>query len=209
MVYNDCCVDIATRVRRCGYADFTALLAAFVATPRAIWYRDSSGWRKLDCRDRFAAARLELDDPPAQIARSTTRVARSLAASSPLCFAAMTQPATQRRYEVVDLASLPPVECPCGFARRGLTELGDVPITIHETTISADAATHYHQRLTEAYYILECDESAHMELDGQTVPLAPGRLVLIRPGIRHRAVGRMKVLVIVSPKFDPADEWFD
>jgi hypothetical protein len=41
------------------------------------------------------------------------------------------------------------------------------------------------------------------------VPLAPGRLVLIRPGVRHRAIGPMKVLVVVHPKFDPADEWFD
>jgi hypothetical protein len=48
-----------------------------------------------------------------------------------------------------------------------------------------------------------------MQLDDQLVPLAPGQAVLIPPGVRHRAIGRMKVLVIVFPKFDPADEWFD
>ena len=26
---------------------------------------------------------------------------------------------------------------------------------------------------------------------------------------RHRAVGRMRVLNVVVPAFDPADEWFD
>jgi hypothetical protein len=33
--------------------------------------------------------------------------------------------------------------------------------------------------------------------------------VLIRPGVRHRAIGRMQVLIVVYPKFDPHDEWFD
>jgi mannose-6-phosphate isomerase-like protein (cupin superfamily) len=48
-----------------------------------------------------------------------------------------------------------------------------------------------------------------MELDGQQVPITAGTCILIRPGVRHRAIGPMKVLVIVQPKFDPADEWFD
>jgi hypothetical protein len=33
--------------------------------------------------------------------------------------------------------------------------------------------------------------------------------VLIRPGVRHRAIGPMQVLIVVFPKFDLADEWFD
>jgi hypothetical protein len=33
--------------------------------------------------------------------------------------------------------------------------------------------------------------------------------VLIRPGVRHRAVGKMQVLIVVLPKFDASDEWFD
>ena len=37
---------------------------------------------------------------------------------------------------------------------------------------------------------------------------APGE-VLIPPGVRHRAVGRMTILNVVVPPFDPADEWFD
>jgi hypothetical protein len=31
---------------------------------------------------------------------------------------------------------------------------------------------------------------------------------VIRPGT-PRAIGKMKVLIVVFPKFDPADEWFD
>lgn len=48
-----------------------------------------------------------------------------------------------------------------------------------------------------------------MELDGQRLPIGVGQCVLIPPGVRHRAIGNMTVLVIVYPKFDPRDEWFD
>ena len=45
--------------------------------------------------------------------------------------------------------------------------------------------------------------------DGEIIDVRPGMAVLIPPGVRHRAVGEMKVLIVVLPKFDPADEWFD
>ena len=50
-----------------------------------------------------------------------------------------------------------------------------------------------------------------MELDGKLVPVKPLTAILIRPGCRHRAVGRLKVVNIPIPAFDPAnpDEWFD
>lgn len=48
-----------------------------------------------------------------------------------------------------------------------------------------------------------------MELDGQPIPVRSQMCVLIRPGVRHRAVGRMSVLIFVLPKFDQNDEYFD
>jgi hypothetical protein len=48
-----------------------------------------------------------------------------------------------------------------------------------------------------------------VELDGLRVPVRPLTAVLIRPGCRHRAVGRLRILNTVVPAFDPADEWFD
>ena len=36
-----------------------------------------------------------------------------------------------------------------------------------------------------------------------------GQCLLIPPGVRHRAIGEMTVLIVVIPKFDPADEHFD
>lgn len=114
-----------------------------------------------------------------------------------------------RRYEVVDFAEIPPVACPCGSARRAFAEVEDFPGTLHVTEISADARTHYHKRLTETYYILQCDADAKMQLDDEQLALKPGIAILIRPGVRHRAIGKMKVLILAVPKFDPEDEWFD
>jgi len=57
--------------------------------------------------------------------------------------------------------------------------------------------------------VLECGADARMQLDKEIVPVQPGTCILIPPGVRHRAIGVMKVLIIALPKFDPADEWFD
>jgi mannose-6-phosphate isomerase-like protein (cupin superfamily) len=115
----------------------------------------------------------------------------------------------KRGYELADFATVAAVPCPCGAARRAFNDVADFPGTIHRTEISTDARLHYHKRLTETYYILECDTDAHMQLDDDIVALKPGVLILIRPGTRHRAIGKMTVLIIALPKFDPDDEWFD
>ena len=114
-----------------------------------------------------------------------------------------------RGYELVDFNQLEGVACPCGVARRGLADVADFPGTIHVTTISKSARRHYHKRLTEVYYFLECDADAQLELDDDRLPVRAGMCVMIRPGTRHRALGEMKVLIVVTPKFDPDDEWFD
>jgi mannose-6-phosphate isomerase-like protein (cupin superfamily) len=115
----------------------------------------------------------------------------------------------KKNYQVVDFAQIPGVPCPCGTARRAFTDVEAFPGTIHVTEISTEARRHYHRRLTETYFVLECGEDAQMELDDDQISLRPGVCVLILPGVRHRAIGRMKVLIVVLPKFDPEDEWFD
>jgi mannose-6-phosphate isomerase-like protein (cupin superfamily) len=110
---------------------------------------------------------------------------------------------------VVDFEQLPPVECPCGWARRAFVDVPDFPATVHVTEISHDARLHYHRRLTEVYYVLECEPDAQLQLDQRRVDLRPGICVMIPPGVRHRAIGKMKVLIVVAPKFDADDEWFD
>ena len=108
---------------------------------------------------------------------------------------------------IVDFAQLPGTPCPCGTARRAFADIAEYPGTVHVTSISADAELHYHKRLTETYYFLECQPDARMQLDDEIVPVKPGMCVMIPPGVRHRALGRMTVLNIVFPKFDPADEF--
>jgi mannose-6-phosphate isomerase-like protein (cupin superfamily) len=127
------------------------------------------------------------------------------AASAPASSSAVRAP----HYQVADFATIPGVLCPCGVARRAFADVSEFPGTIHVTEIHADARTHYHRKLTETYYVLECEPGARLELDGDVVPVRVGSCVVIPPGTRHRAVGRMRILNIVLPKFDPADEWFD
>jgi mannose-6-phosphate isomerase-like protein (cupin superfamily) len=114
------------------------------------------------------------------------------------------QPA--RRYHVVHFDQIAEVPCPCGSSRRAFADAAEAPGTVHRTEISEDARPHYHRRTTETYYILDCGPGARMELDGELVPIRPGSCVLIPPGVVHRALGRMTILNIVVPKFDPADE---
>ncbi len=114
-----------------------------------------------------------------------------------------------RGYELADFAKIDAVACPCGSARRAFAEIEDFPATVHVTQISEDARLHYHKTLTETYFFLECEPGAQMQLDDERVPVQPGTCIMIRPGTRHRAIGRAKVLIMVLPKFDPQDEWFD
>src|SRR5690242_6309062 len=104
---------------------------------------------------------------------------------------------TATRYQVADFTTIAGDPCPCETARRAFGDVAEFPGTIHVTEISADAQLHYHRRLTETYYFLECDEGAMMQLDDERIPVKPGLCILIPPGVRHRAVGRKKVLIVV------------
>jgi mannose-6-phosphate isomerase-like protein (cupin superfamily) len=111
------------------------------------------------------------------------------------------------RYSVAQLTELPPIPCPCGTARRAFADVPSTLLSVHLTEISETARTHYHRRLTETYVVVEGE--GWLELDGERVPLKPLTAVTIRPGCRHRAVGKLKLINFVVPAFDPEDEWFD
>ncbi|NND96779.1 MAG: cupin domain-containing protein [Pirellulaceae bacterium] len=108
--------------------------------------------------------------------------------------------------QIVDLTQLPCVACPCGTARRAFDDRPELPGTVHLTEISKEAKEHYHTEHTEVYVVLECDDDAAIELDGQRHPVRPLTSILIPPMVRHRAVGQMKVLIVCTPNFDPNDE---
>lgn len=107
---------------------------------------------------------------------------------------------------ITQLDALEPTRCPCGFARRAFAEAGNVA-SLHIVDIEQDSRTHYHKRMTEIYLVLEGE--GQMELDGQLFPVKPMTAIYIKPGCRHRAIGKLKIINIPVPAFDEEDEWFD
>lgn len=114
---------------------------------------------------------------------------------------------TPGNYLVTQLDAVPPVACPCGQSRRGFAIPQNRVATIHLVDISIDARTHYHKAMTEIYLILEGEGT--MELDADKVAVRPMTSILIKPGCRHRLVGRFRIVNVAIPAFDPNDEWFD
>lgn len=113
----------------------------------------------------------------------------------------------EKNFAVAQLDEIDPVACPCGQARRAFGESWNTLATVHLTEISKDSRVHYHKKMTEIYTVLEGE--GHLELDGEIIPLKPLTTVMIRPGCRHRAVGKLKLLIVPMPPFDPADEFED
>ncbi|GAA4463714.1 cupin domain-containing protein [Novipirellula rosea] len=111
--------------------------------------------------------------------------------------------------QLVDLTALPAVACPCGTARRAFADRPEFPGTVHLTEITQAARTHYHNEHVEVYIVLECESDAAIELDGVLHPVRPLTAILIPAGVRHRAVGEMKTIILSSPNFDASDEHFD
>ena len=110
-------------------------------------------------------------------------------------------------YLISQLDQIPPQPCSCGLARRAFVESAANVASLHLVDIQKDSRAHYHKSMTEMYLILEGE--GQMELDGELVSVKPMTAVYIKPGCRHRAVGKMKILNIPTPAFDEGDEWFD
>ena len=119
----------------------------------------------------------------------------------------MSARASSARYQLLNIDAVNPTACPCGSSRRAFVEDVDQTASLHVVETDGTARTHYHKRLTELYYFLE--GSGQMELDGKKYDVRPGTTVLIKPECRHRAVGKLRFIVVPIPAFDPADEWFD
>jgi len=108
---------------------------------------------------------------------------------------------------VAQLDELEPNPCLCGESRRAFAEGRHEAASVHLVDVAEETRPHWHKRLTEIYVVLEGEGA--VELDGERVPVRPMTAVLIRPGRRHRAIGRLKILNLVVPPFDPDDEYPD
>jgi len=110
-------------------------------------------------------------------------------------------------YKIAQLDEMDAEKCPCGWTRRAFVSEDNDAASMHMVDITGDAQAHYHEEMTEIYLILEGE--GHMELDGEMVPVKPMTAVFIPPGVRHRAVGDLRVVNVPVPPFDPSDEHFD
>lgn len=110
-------------------------------------------------------------------------------------------------YLVSQLDEVPPLRCPCGFARRAFAGVAENVASLHLVDIQEDSRVHYHKRMTEIYLVLEGE--GEMELDGVRIAVKPMAAIYIKPGCRHRAIGKLKIVNIPVPAFDETDEWFD
>ena len=110
-------------------------------------------------------------------------------------------------FMISQLDQVPPVRCPCGWARRAFAGGAGNAASLHLVDIQEDSRAHYHKQMTEIYLVLEGE--GMMELDGELVAVQPMTAIYIRPGCRHRAIGKMRIVNIPVPSFDEKDEWFD
>lgn len=108
---------------------------------------------------------------------------------------------------VVQLDALVPQRCPCGWARRAFADLPGAAASMHLVEIAEDSTAHWHSKTTELYLVLAGE--GEIELDGLRQRIGPMTAIYIPPGVRHRATGKLTLLNVPVPAFDPSDERFD
>lgn len=96
-----------------------------------------------------------------------------------------------------ELSDVTPWTETCGLIRP-IIEAGDLAAgEVHHLEIT-NARLHYHERTDEFYYVL--GGQGHMQLDDEQIALHEGVVVYVPRGMKHRAWGDLKVLVICIPR---------
>ena len=85
----------------------------------------------------------------------------------------------------------------CGQIRPLIEEKDAAAAEVHHLEIT-DAKLHYHQRTDEIYYVL--DGSGRMLLDEEEIELHKDVAVYVPRGVKHKAWGNLKVLVVCIPR---------
>ena len=85
----------------------------------------------------------------------------------------------------------------CGQIRTLIDEQDGAAAEVHHLEIT-DAKLHYHEHTDEVYYVLS--GQGRMSLDGKEIELSEGAVVYVPRGIKHRAWGDLKVLVVCIPR---------
>jgi mannose-6-phosphate isomerase-like protein (cupin superfamily) len=96
-----------------------------------------------------------------------------------------------------DVATVEPWTETCGQIRPLIEEKDAAAAEVHHLEIT-DAKLHYHERTDEIYYVLA--GSGWMTLDGEKIELRSGVTVYVPRGVKHKAWGELKVLVVCIPR---------
>jgi mannose-6-phosphate isomerase-like protein (cupin superfamily) len=96
-----------------------------------------------------------------------------------------------------DVANVAPWAETCGQIRPLIEEKDGAAAEVHHLQIS-NAKLHYHQRTDEIYYVLE--GQGRMRLDDQEIELHEDVIVYVPRGVKHKAWGALKVLVVCIPR---------
>jgi len=96
-----------------------------------------------------------------------------------------------------DPAEVKPWVETCGMIRPLIEEGDGAAAEVHHLEIT-DAKLHYHERTDEIYYII--GGQGRMQLDDSELELREGVVVYVPRGVRHRAWGNLKVLVVCIPR---------
>ena len=96
-----------------------------------------------------------------------------------------------------DQADVIPWAETCGQIRPLIEEKDGAAAEVHHLEIT-DAKLHYHERTDEFYYILA--GRGRMILDDSEIELHEGVVVYVPRGIKHRAWGDLKALVVCIPR---------
>ena len=96
-----------------------------------------------------------------------------------------------------DLGSVKPWTETCGQIRPLIEEKDAAAAEVHHLEIT-DAKLHFHQRTDEIYYVL--DGTGRMRLDENEIELRRDVVVYVPRGMKHKAWGNLKVLVVCIPR---------
>lgn len=96
-----------------------------------------------------------------------------------------------------DIADVAPWAETCGQIRTVLDEQDAAAAEVHHLEIT-DAKLHFHERTDEIYYVLGGE--GRMRLDDEEIELHRGVVVYVPRGVKHKAWGRLEVLVVCIPR---------
>jgi mannose-6-phosphate isomerase-like protein (cupin superfamily) len=95
-----------------------------------------------------------------------------------------------------DTACVQPWAETCGRIRPLIEDKDGAAAEVHHLEIT-DAKLHYHERTDEIYYVL--DGTGRMRLGDEEIELHKDVTVYVPRGLKHKAWGSLKVLVVCIP----------